>query len=232
MLGLRPEQGFFTRHGPIPVEVEQLHIYFYEIANRLGPERVHDWYAECGLDPGLVTGTLPNESLVEDRMIIGIGRARWPGRCRRPRATPARDGRRAVEPKLVLDPGSEESRTRGEWRAVDLALKDASPLDRAPPGRSGDLLDGPREPPRRSAHGLAKTGTAQVKDRPTVRGPRAAGESIPLRLRGDRHGNSGAPRPGPSRPSSYGPATWGGAQAASRATPITWHDEIQGAVTT
>lgn len=262
--GWRPEQGFFTRHGPIgPVEAisSSCNVYFYEIANRLGPERVHDWYVECGLEadprPGLrqsLDGTF-NEALVEgeiDRMIIGIGQGpvAWtPLQAATGYARLAMDGA-AVEPKLVLDPGSDESRTRGEWnrRAVDLALEGMRESARS--GTAWSIrrtsLDGPREPllefPELGAARptvWAKTGTAQVKDRAShawyagLVAP--AGESIPRYAFAVivEHGNSGGAAAGPVAAQLVRALAAEGylgqdALAASRATPITWHDEIQG----
>ncbi|MBQ72009.1 MAG: hypothetical protein CMJ67_03795 [Planctomycetaceae bacterium] len=188
--GWRPRRGLFTRHGLIgPVEAisKSCNIYFYTIADRLGPGRVHDWYVECGLEAdsqaGLnqsTSGTF-DEGMVEgeiDRMIVGIGQGpiAWtPLHAATAYARLAMGGAE-VRPKLVLDPETDSSLPRGDWnsRAVSIALEGmlASAREGTANAIQRTSLDGGAEPLLNfpelgSARPMvwAKTGTAQVKNR-------------------------------------------------------------------
>ena len=188
--GWRPRRGLFTRHGRLdPVEAisKSCNIYFYTIADRLGPGRVHDWYVECGLEaesrPGLnqsTSGTF-DEGMVEgeiDRMIVGIGQGpvAWtPLHAATAYARLAMGGA-PVRPKLVLDPTSDTSLSPGRWnsRAVSIALDGmlASAREGTANAIQRTSLDGVAEPlldfpELGSARPTvwAKTGTAQVKNR-------------------------------------------------------------------
>lgn len=195
--GWRPERGLYTTHGPIgPVEAvaESCNVYFYELAARLGPDGVHDWYRACGLEdepgPGLraaADGTF-NDELVAgevDRMIIGIGQGpvAWtPLQAAIAYARLAADGA-AIRPVMVLDA---EGPTRmgpddGDWNRVAVgtaldgmrssAIEGTAATVRVGPGRRERLLDfsdfGAAAPTV-----WAKTGTAQVAGRtPEARTP-------------------------------------------------------------
>ncbi|MEE2971831.1 MAG: penicillin-binding transpeptidase domain-containing protein, partial [Planctomycetota bacterium] len=82
----RPERGWTTGHGPLdPVEAiaQSCNVYFYRVADELGPVRLGAWYRDsCGLGdrlgPGFgaaAEGTFrARQALGEiDRMIVGIG---------------------------------------------------------------------------------------------------------------------------------------------------------------
>ena len=226
--GWRPRRGLFTRHGvldPIEAISKSCNIYFYTIADRLGPGRVHDWYVECGLEaedrPGLkqgLDGTF-DEGLVEgeiDRMIVGIGQGpvAWtPLHAATAYARLAMNGA-GIRPTLVLDVEEDGSASSGTWnpRAVSIALEGmlASAREGTANAIQRTSLDGPAEPlldfpdlGRARPTVWAKTGTAQVADRAShawyagLVAP--AGETRPRYAFAVivEHGNSGGAAAGP-----------------------------------
>ncbi|MCP4834850.1 MAG: hypothetical protein GY895_08805 [Phycisphaera sp.] len=261
--GWRPRRGLFTRHGTIgPVEAisKSCNIYFYTIADRLGPGRVHDWYVECGLEadnrPGLdqaLDGTF-DERLIEgeiDRMIVGIGQGpiSWtPLQAANAYARLAMGGAE-VRPKLVLEPDSESTSSRGTWnpRAVSIALDGmlasaregtANAIQRTSlDGRAEPLLDFPELGTARPTV-WAKTGTAQVTNRAShawyagLVAP--AGDSRPKYAFAVivEHGNSGGAAAGPVAAQVIRALAAEGylgeeARRAGGAIPVRWHDEIE-----
>ena len=226
--GWRPERQEFFTHGVLqPVEAisASCNIYFYTIADRLGPAAVHDWYVECGLEaearPGLgqsLDGTF-DESKVQgpiDRMIVGIGQGpvAWtPLHAATAYARLAMGGAE-IRPRLVLDDAVSADPPRGDWnqRAVSMALEGMRASAREGTARAiqRTSLDGPSEPLLEfpdlgSARPTvwAKTGTAQVKGRAShawyagLVAP--AGESDPRYAFAVivEHGNSGGAAAGP-----------------------------------
>lgn len=261
--GWRPRRGLFTRHGTIgPVEAisKSCNIYFYTIADRLGPGRVHDWYVECGLEadslPGLdqaLVGTF-DEGLIEgeiDRMIVGIGQGpiSWtPLQAANAYARLAMGGAE-IRPKLVLEPDSDSTTSRGNWnpRAVSIALDGmlASAREGTANAIQRTSLDGLREPlldfPELGTARptvWAKTGTAQVTNRAShawyagLVAP--AGDSRPKYAFAVivEHGNSGGAAAGPVAAQVIRAMAAEGylgeeARRAGGATPVQWHDEIE-----
>ncbi len=183
--GWRPERNLFTRHGELgPVEAiaQSCNVYFYELAARLGPERVHDWYRACGLEdrpgPGLgaaLDGTFNDRLVVGevDRMIIGIGQGpiAWtPLHAAVAYARLAMAGA-PIRPVMVRD-GEPGAAVRGEWNpyAVRTALDGmfasategtAATVKVDATGRRERLLDFP-DLGAAAPRVRAKTGTAQV----------------------------------------------------------------------
>ena len=107
----RPERGWTTGHGPLdPVEAiaRSCNVYFYRVADDLGPVRMGAWYRDaCGLGdrlgPGFgaaADGTFREQQAQGeiDRMIVGIGQGPFldPAPCR-DRLRPPR-GRRPLGP--------------------------------------------------------------------------------------------------------------------------------------
>ena len=226
--GWRPKRGLFTRHGPLdPIEAisQSCNIYFYTIAERMGPGGVHDWYVECGLEAdnrsGLkqaTDGTF-DERLIEgpvDRMIIGIGQGpiAWtPLQAATAYARLAMNGAE-IQPTLVLDSGDAGAMATGRWnsQAVSIALEGmlasaregtANAIQRTSmDGAAEPLLDFPDLGPFRPTV-WAKTGTAQVTNRAShgwyagLVAP--AGETRPRYAFAVivEHGNSGGAAAGP-----------------------------------
>ena len=227
--GWRPERKEFLAHGPLsPVEAisKSCNVYFYTIADRLGPVRLGRWYREgCGLEdefgPGFgaaLDGTFEESEAMGEigRMIVGIGQGPFSWTPLHAATAYARlaSGGAPVRPVMVLDPGTDSSPKSRRWEpaAVDIAL--AGMRASAREGTAARLR-------RTSAEGTyeplldfsdlgegaptvwAKTGTAQV----TGKAPHAwyAGLVAPAGERTPKyafaviveHGNSGGAAAGP-----------------------------------
>ncbi len=224
--GWRPERNLFTRHeaiGPVEAIAQSCNVYFYELAARLGPDRVHEWYRACGLEdepgPGLgaaLDGTF-NDRLIGgevDRMIIGIGQGpvAWtPLQAATAYARLAMGGS-PIRPVMVRDDDA-PAPTRGSWNRVAVRTALDGMLASAREGTAADVRvgpDRPREPlltfPDLGAAAptvRAKTGTAQVAGK-APHGWYAglvtpAGESSPRYAFAVivEHGNSGGAAAGP-----------------------------------
>jgi penicillin-binding protein 2 len=224
--GWRPEENLFKTHqGVDPVEAiaQSCNVYFYELAYRLGPERVHAWYRACGLEdepgPGLgaaLDGTFREDGIggEVDRMIIGIGQGpvAWtPLQAATAYARLAMGGA-PIRPVMIRDrdatpPG------RGGWNPVAVRTALAGMRASATEGTAARVTidaDRHREPllqfPDLGAHAPivhAKTGTAQVKGKAS-HGWYAglvtpAGETVPRYAFAVivEHGNSGGAAAGP-----------------------------------
>jgi penicillin-binding protein 2 len=183
--GWRPERNLFTRHGAIgPVEAiaQSCNVYFYELAYRLGPERVHEWYRACGLEdppgPGLgaaLDGTFRDELVGGDvdRMIIGIGQGpvAWtPLHAATAYARLAMGGA-PIRPVMVRDEAA-PTPNRGNWNPVAVRTALDGMLASATEGTAARVTidaERHREPLLRftdlgtaAPTVRAKTGTAQV----------------------------------------------------------------------
>ncbi len=183
--GWRPERNLFTRHGDLgPVEAiaQSCNVYFYELAYRLGPERVHEWYRACGLEdapgPGLgaaLDGTF-RDGLIGgdvDRMIIGIGQGpvAWtPLQAATAYARLAMGGA-PIRPVMVRDEDAPPP-ARGKWNSVAVRTALDGMLASATDGTAARVTidaDRHREPLLKfddlgsaAPTVRAKTGTAQV----------------------------------------------------------------------
>ncbi len=183
--GWRPERGLFTTHGPIgPVEAisKSCNVYFYELAARMGPDRVHDWYRACGLEdqPGAglgaaLDGTFRDELIVGpvDRMIIGIGQGpvAWTPLHAATAYARLATGGASISPVMVRD-AETPSVDRGTWNRVAVRTALDGMLASATEGTASSI----RSSPDRAREPLlgfpdlgdaapivrAKTGTAQV----------------------------------------------------------------------
>lgn len=224
--GWRPERNQFTTHGPIgPIDAiaESCNIYFYELAARLGPDRVHDWYRACGLEdrpgPGLraaADGTFNDDLVVGevDRMIIGIGQGpvAWtPLQAATAYARLAAAGA-PLQPIMVRDGEIEDQSGRGDWNRTAVrtaldgmrksAIEGTAATVRTSPDRRERLTEFP-DLGDAAPMVWAKTGTAQVAGK----APHAwyaglvapAGESTPRYAFAVivEHGNSGGAAAGP-----------------------------------
>ena len=180
----RADPPQFFRHGPLgPEEAisKSCNNYFYEVANRLGPEGVAAWYEQCGLGAPLgsgfgaaLDGTFDRDRIAGpvDRLIVGIGQGPvglTPLQAATSYARLARYGAPLV-PRLVLDAEPTPVMV-GTWprNAVRRALEGmrrsaregtahsvrVSPSRRVPVLDFADLGAG-------APAVLAKTGTAQV----------------------------------------------------------------------
>ena len=227
--GWRPERKEFLAHGSLdPVEAisKSCNVYFYTIADRLGPVRLGRWYREgCGLEdelgPGFgaaLDGTFEESEAMGEigRMIVGIGQGPFSWTPLHAATAYARlaSGGAPVRPVMILDPRTDSNTKSGKWNpaAVDVALAGmrasarggtAARLRRASAeGTYEPLLDfsdlGEGTPTV-----WAKTGTAQV----TGKAPHAwyAGLIAPSGERSPKyafaviveHGNSGGAAAGP-----------------------------------
>lgn len=184
--GWRPEDGLYGRHGalgPVDAIAQSCNIYFYTIADVLGPEAMEAWYRSCGLETplgaGLAGGSegtfIPDDTEI-GRMLFGIGQGSvaWtPLHAANAYARLARDGA-PVEPVLVLDDATSRPTGDGDWNpaAVDIALEGMAKsaregtasrlwLDPATGPRTEDILDF-RDLGAAAPKVWAKTGTAQV----------------------------------------------------------------------
>lgn len=183
--GWRPERDEFHTHGPIgPVEAisSSCNIYFYELAARLGPERVREWYRACGLESPLSAGlgaardgTFDRGRIAgrSDRMIIGIGQGpvAWtPLHAATAYARLARAGA-PIDPVMVHGPERPATLPPGDWNPVAVrtalegmrasAREGTAARVRTGPGRRESLLDFP-DLGAAAPTVWAKTGTAQV----------------------------------------------------------------------
>ena len=184
--GWRPEEGLYGRHGnlgPVDAIAESCNIYFYTIADVLGPEAMRAWYRSCGLETplgaGLAGGSegtfIPDHTDV-GRMLFGIGQGSvaWtPLHAANAYARLARGGA-PVEPVLVLDDANPGPTGDGDWNpaAVDIAFEGMAKsaregtasrlwLDPTAGPRTEDILDF-RDLGSAAPKVWAKTGTAQV----------------------------------------------------------------------
>ena len=134
--GWRPEAGLYGRHGslaPVDAIAQSCNIYFYTIADTLGPKAMHDWYRAFGLEaahgPGLAnasSGTFIPDDTEIGRMLFGIGQGSvaWtPLHAATAYARLAKQGG-GVEPVLVLQDDPTAEVDPGEWsrEAVRIAL--------------------------------------------------------------------------------------------------------------
>lgn len=184
--GWRPEQGLYGRHehlGPVDAIAESCNIYFYTIADVLGPDAMRAWYRSCGLEmplgAGLAAaseGTFVPDRTDVGRMLFGIGQGSvaWtPLHAANAYARLARAGA-PVEPVLVLDDAAPRPTVDGDWSraAVEIALdgmaKSAKEgtasrlwLDPTTGPRTEEILDF-RDFGEAAPKIWAKTGTAQV----------------------------------------------------------------------
>ncbi|MAD20705.1 MAG: hypothetical protein CMJ52_11270 [Planctomycetaceae bacterium] len=187
--GWRPEDGLYGRHGvlgPVDAIAESCNIYFYTIADVLGPDAMRAWYRACGLEmplgSGLAGGSegafIPDDTEV-GRMLFGIGQGSvaWtPLHAANAYARLARAGA-PIEPVMVLDESSTEAGDDGDWNraAVSIALEGMAKsaregtasrlwLDPTTGPRTEDILDF-RDLGAAAPEIWAKTGTAQVTGR-------------------------------------------------------------------
>jgi len=263
--GWRPERNLYLTHGDIgPVEAiaESCNVYFYELAARLGPARVHEWYRACGLEdepgPGLgaaLDGTF-RENLIGgrlDRMIIGIGQGpvAWTPLHAATAYARLATGGAAIRPVMARDAAA-PTPARGTWNRVAVRTALDGMLASATEGTAFDVRVGPstREPlldfPELGDAAptvRAKTGTAQVQGK-APHGWYAglvtrAGESSPRYSFAVivEHGASGGAAAGPVASQLIRALAAEGylgaaAQAASGASPVQWRDAIPAALAT
>ena len=227
--GWRPEREEFFTHGhlnPVDAISKSCNVYFYTIADRLGPVRLGRWYRdECGLEdelgPGFgsaLDGTFEESEAMGEigRMIVGIGQGPFSWTPLHAATAYARlaSGGAPVRPVMVLEPSDDLATESGAWSrsAVDVALAGmrASALEGTAARLRRTSATGTYEPlldfsdlGAGSPTVWAKTGTAQV----TGKAPHAwyAGLVAPSGERKPRyafaviveHGNSGGAAAGP-----------------------------------
>ncbi|MDA0296628.1 MAG: penicillin-binding transpeptidase domain-containing protein [Planctomycetota bacterium] len=135
--GWRPEAGLYGRHetlGPVDAIAQSCNIYFYTIADTLGPKAMHDWYRILGLEaehgPGLAnasSGTFIPDDTAIGRMLFGIGQGSvaWtPLHAATAYARLANQGGEVV-PVLVLEEEPAAEVEPGDWsrEAVRIAFQ-------------------------------------------------------------------------------------------------------------
>lgn len=135
--GWRPEAGLYGRHetlGPVDAIAQSCNIYFYTIADTLGPGAMQAWYRTLGLEaapgPGLANaspGTFIPDNTEIGRMLFGIGQGSvaWtPLHAATAYARLANQGA-AVAPVLVLEDEPVAEFDPGDWsrEAVRIAFQ-------------------------------------------------------------------------------------------------------------
>ena len=253
--GWRPDKGMYHRHniiGPVTAIEKSCNVYFYAVADRLGVDRMEEWYSRWSLGDQTLAGVphgvrgifRPNNTEI-GRLLYGIGQddVAWtPMHAAIAYARLAMNGRE-IEPTLVLSPTPEPREKAGDgqlWNsnAVDTALQGMRASVLTGTASAIRLPDRVREPiirlddlPGGAPTVWAKTGTSQV-DNQASHGWYAgliapAGSDIPTHAFAVivEHGNSGGNSAGPVAAQlirQLAAEGYLGIEAASNAKPVEW----------
>ena len=250
----RPEKKLFGYHGALsPVDAirESCNVYFYTVADRLGVDRLEEWYQRWGIGDPIMEGVargvrgtfIPNKTAI-GRLIFGIGQGSvaWtPLHAAIAYARLARGGD-YVAPKFLVDPAPTSSPTAAArtWnaRAVEGALQGMRESAQRGTASSIRLAHRVKEPildfdslPGGAPTIWAKTGTAQVEGQPShgwyagLVAP--SGSSTPQYAFAVviEHGHSGAPSAGPVAAQlirQLAAEGYLGREATAGSTPVEW----------